>query len=158
MTEDVEGRLRELGIELPAPVTPVANYVPTVLADRFMFVSGQMPIGPDGLAFAGKLGRDLDVEAGKQAARLSAINVLAQVKAALGGFARVRRVARLTGFINGTNDFAEPHKVLDGASELMVQAFGDRGRHSRTVLVAANLPMNAATIIDAIFEIDRGIE
>ena len=154
MSDDVEERLRELGIELPTPVAPVADYLPAVVADRFLFVSGQMPIGPDGLAFAGKLGRDLDVEAGKQAARLSAVNILAQVKAALGGFGRVRRVVRLTGFINGTDEFAEPHKVLDGASELLVQAFGDRGRHSRTVLVAANLPMNAATVVDAIFEID----
>jgi enamine deaminase RidA (YjgF/YER057c/UK114 family) len=154
VSDEVEERLRKLGIELPTPVPPVANYLPAVVADGLLFVSGQMPIGPDGLAFAGKLGRELDVETGKRAARLSAVNVLAQARSALGGFGRIRRVARVTGFVNGTNDFAEPHKVLDGASELMVQAFGDRGRHSRTVLVAANLPMNAATVIDAIFEVD----
>ncbi len=154
MTDDVEERLRKLGIELPTPVAPAANYVPAVISGRLLFVSGQMPIGPDGLAFAGKLGRDFDVEAGRRAARLSAVNVLAQAKAVLGRLGRVRRVLRLTGFVNGSDEFSEPHKVLDGASELMVQAFGDHGRHSRTVLVAANLPMNAATVVDVIFEVD----
>jgi enamine deaminase RidA (YjgF/YER057c/UK114 family) len=154
VSDDVEERLRRLGIELPTPAAPVANYVPAAIADRLLFVSGQLPIGPDGLTFAGKLGRDFDVEQGRRAARLSAVNILAQAKAALGRLGRVRRVLRMTGFVNGTDDFAEPHKVLDGASELMVQAFGDRGRHSRTVLVAANLPMNAATVVDAVFEID----
>jgi enamine deaminase RidA (YjgF/YER057c/UK114 family) len=149
MTDGAEERLRSLGITLPTPTAPAANYVPTVIVGGLLFVSGQMPMGANGLEYAGKLGREFDIEAGRLAARLSAINILAQIKAALGGFDRVTRVARLTGFVNGTDNFTEPHKVLDGASELMVQVFGDAGRHSRTVLVAANLPMNAATLIDA---------
>ena len=154
MTDPVEERLLALGITLPTPSTPAANYVPTVISGGLLFVSGQMPMGADGLEYTGKVGRDFDVETGRKAARLSVINVIAQIKAALDGFTRVRRVARVTGFINGGEDLDEPHKVLDGASDLLVEALGDRGRHSRTVLVAANLPMNATTLIDAIIEID----
>lgn len=149
-----EERLTELGIELPEPTAPVANYLPAAIAGEFLFVSGQLPMGPGGLAYAGKLGREFDVEAGRAAARLSAINVLAQAKGALGELSRIKRIARLTGFINGTADFSEPHLVLNGASDLLVEVFAVRGKHSRTVLVAANLPMNAATLIDAVIEID----
>ena len=149
-----EERLATLGIALPTPNAPAANYVPAVVSGGMLFVSGQMPMGPDGLAFAGKLGQEFDVAAGREAARLSAVNVLAQAKAAIGDLARIRRVLRLTGFINGTVDFAEPHKVLDGASDFLVDVLGEPGRHSRTVLVAANLPLNAATLIDAIIEIE----
>jgi enamine deaminase RidA (YjgF/YER057c/UK114 family) len=154
MAGKTEVRLHELGIELPVPSAPAANYVPTVIAGQLLFVSGQQPIGPMGLAFAGKIGREFDVEAGKQAARLSAINILAQAKAALGDLDRIRRVARVTGFIHATDDFDEPHIVLNGASDFFVEVLGERGWHSRTVLVAANLPMSAATLIDAIMEID----
>lgn len=154
MSVTVEERLRELGIELPMPGSPAANYGPTLESRGFLFVSGQLPVGRAGLEFTGKLGRDFDVEAGRQAARLSAMNILAQARAALGDLERIRQVARLNGFINGTADFDQPHKVLDGASDLLVAVLGDRGRHSRTVHVAANLPMNGATLIDAIIEID----
>lgn len=154
MAGEIEAHLHALGIALPTPSAPAANYVPAVISGGFVFVSGQMPLNAMGLAFAGKIGREFDVAAGKEAARLSAINVLAQAKAALGELDRVRRIARVTGFINAAADFAEPHQVLNGASDLFVEVFGERGRHSRTVLVAANLPMNAATLIDAIIEID----
>ncbi len=154
MADSAADRLSKLGINLPKPSAPAANYVSAVVSNGLLFVSGQLPLGPSGLEFEGKLGREIDIEAGKQAARLSAINILAQAKAALGDLDRIRRIARLTGFINGTVDFTEPHRVLDGASDLLVEVFGDRGRHSRTVLVAASLPMNAATLIDAIIEVD----
>lgn len=150
----VEDRLAELGIALPTPSPPAANYVPTVVADGFLFVSGQMPLGPDGLAFAGKLGAALDVEAGREAARLAAVNILAQAKAALGDLERIRRVVRVTGFVNGVEGFAEPHKVLDGASDFLVAALGERGRHSRTVLTAAGLPLDAAVVIDAVLQVE----
>jgi enamine deaminase RidA (YjgF/YER057c/UK114 family) len=153
MSDKPEDRLRELGITLPAPAAPVASYVPSVEAAGLLFISGQLPLDAAGKLTAGKLGRDLDIEAGKAAARLSAINILTQAKSALGGLDRIRRVARVTGFINGTGDFADPHQVLNGASDLLVDVLGDRGRHSRTVLVAASLPMNAATLIDAIIEV-----
>lgn len=148
-SESPESRLAQLGITLPTPVAPAANYVPAVEAGGLLFISGQLPLGPDGLV-TGKLGRDLDVEAGQAAARLAAINILAQAKAALGSLDRVARVARLTGFIHGTDTFTDPHKVLDGASDLIVAALGDVGRHSRSVLVAASMPRDAALLIDAI--------
>jgi enamine deaminase RidA (YjgF/YER057c/UK114 family) len=133
-------------------VPPAANYVPTVLAGGLLFVAGQLPMGPKGLEHAGKLGRDLDLDAGRAAARLGAINVLAQAKAALGSLDRIGRVARLTGIVNGTDQFTEPHKVTDGASDLLVAVLGERGRHTRSVLVAASLPLNAAILLDAIIE------
>ncbi len=148
-----EARLAALGIVLPTPAAPAANYVPAVKAGGFLFVSGQLPIGPNGLAFTGKLGREFDVEAGRAAARLAAISILAQAKAALGSLDRIVRVARLTGIVNGTDAFTEPRKVVDGASDLLVAALGERGRHARSVLVAASLPLGAAVLIDAIIEI-----
>ena len=144
-----EARIAALGIVLPAPAAPAANYVPTVEASGLLFISGQLPTGPSG-PIVGKLGIDLDVDAGRVAARYAAINVLAQARAALGSLDRIGRVARLTGFVNGIDGFDASHKVLDGASELIVSVLGDRGRHSRSVLTAAGLPMNAAILVDAI--------
>jgi len=152
--ESPEDRLAALGIVLPTPAAPAANYVPTVRAGGLFFLAGQLPMGPEGLAFRGKLGRDLTVEQGREAARLAAINLLAQAKMALGRLDRVRQVARLTGFVSGTDGFTEPHKVLDGASELLVAVFGDRGRHTRSVLVAASLPLDSPILVDAILEAD----
>lgn len=156
MAGAIDQRLAELGIELPTPSAPAANYAPAVEANGFLYISGQMPLGPSGLAFAGKLGADLDITAGKEAARLSAINVLAQARGALRDLDRIRRIVRVTGFINGVDGFDEPHKVLDGASELFVEVLGDRGRHSRTVLTAAGLPLGAATLVDAVIAIEPG--
>ena len=150
--ESPEERLAALGITLPIPVPPAANYVPTVRAGGLLFIAGQLPMGPKGLEYAGKLGRDLDIDAGRAAARLAAINVLAQAKAALGSLDRIGRVVRLTGIVNGIETFTEPHKVTDGASDLLVAVLGDRGRHTRSVLVAAGMPLNAAILIDAIIE------
>lgn len=154
MAGRIEQRLREMGIDLPTPSAPAANYVPSVEAGGFLFVSGQMPLGPDGSVAAGKLGGDLDVDAGQSAARLAAINILAQARAALGDLDRIGQVTRLTGFINGVEGFSEPHVVLNGASDFLVEALGDAGRHSRSVLVATGLPRNAAVLIDAIIQVD----
>lgn len=143
-----------MGIVLRDPGPSLANYVPTLIYDGYLYISGQPPLGPSGVEFIGKLGREFDVASGREAARLSAINILAQAKSALGELGRVRQVTRLVGYINGIDSFAEPHKVLDGASDLIVDAFGAVGRHSRSVLVAANLPLNAATLIDAVMAID----
>lgn len=154
MTETPEQRLEALGIELPSPAAPAANYVPSVQAAGLLFISGQLPLGPRGLEHTGKLGRELDIAEGQQAARLAAINVLAQARTSLGSLDRVKRIARVTGFINGTSEFADPHLVLNGASDLFAEVFGEAGTHSRSVLVAANLPMDAAILVDAIIEID----
>ncbi len=152
MAGDVEDRLEALGIVLPTPAAPAANYIPAVEAGGLLYVSGQLPTGPEGI-FAGKLGRDFHIPAGQAAARLAAINVLAQAKAALGRLDRIRRLVRVTGFINGTADFTEPHQVLNGASDFFVEALGDAGRHTRSVMVAVSLPMDAAVLVDAIFEV-----
>lgn len=150
-SDSADARLAALGIELPTPAVPAANYTPTLLVGNLLFVSGQLPLGPAGIV-TGKLGLDLDVAAGKEAARLAAIGILAQAKAALGDLERIVRVARITGMINGVPDFEEPHLVLNGASDFLVAVLGDRGRHTRSVMVAAGMPLNAAILVDAIIE------
>ena len=150
---DIEIRLAELGVVLPEPVAPVANYVPYVISDDLVFISGQVSIGPDGL-IAGKLGRDLDLEQGIEAAHACGVNLIAQIKAACDGdLDRVKRVVKLGGFVNCTDDFADQPKVVNGASDLMVAVFGDRGRHARAAVGAPCLPMNAAVEVDGVFEI-----
>ncbi len=150
---DIEIRLAELGVVLPEPVAPVANYVPYVISNDLVFISGQVSIGPDGL-IAGKLGRDLDLERGIEAAHACGVNLIAQLKAACDGdLDRVKRVVKLGGFVNCTDDFADQPKVVNGASDLMVAVFGDRGRHARAAVGAPCLPMNAAVEVDGVFEI-----
>jgi enamine deaminase RidA (YjgF/YER057c/UK114 family) len=150
----IEARLRELGVELPAAVAPIANYVPFVRSGSWLIISGQLPLDngrlPD--AFKGKLGKDIFNEAGQQAARLAAINVLAQAQVALGDLDRVRRVLRLGGFINAAPGFTALPAVMNGASDLMVQVFGDHGRHARTTVGVSELPLDAAVEIEAMIE------
>ncbi len=148
-----ESRLAELGITLPVPAAPVANYVPFVVTGDLLFVSGQLPIGPDGIV-RGKLGNDLDAEAGNAAARLCAINLIAQAKIALGGdLSRVKRVVKLVAFIACNDAFTEQPKVANGASDLFVAVFGDAGRHARSAVGTNALPLGAAVEVEAIFEI-----
>ncbi len=152
----IEARLRELGVELPAAIAPIANYVPFVRTGSLLIISGQLPLHngklPD--TFKGKLGKDVFNEAGQQAARLAAINVLAQAQVALGDLGRVRRVLRLGGFINATPGFIALPAVMNGASDLMVQVFGDHGRHARTTVGVAELPLDAAVEIEAMLEFE----
>ena len=152
----IEARLRELGVELPAATAPIANYVPFVRTGSLLIISGQLPLEngklPDSLK--GKLGKDVFNEAGQQAARLAAINVLAQAQVALGDLDRVRRVVRLGGFINATPGFIALAAVMNGASDLMVQVFGDHGRHARTTVGVAELPMDAAVEVEAMLEFE----
>lgn len=149
----IEQKLNQLGIELPAPTTPVANYVPYVIAGNFVFISGQVSIGADGL-IKGTLGAGLTVDQGAEAARACAINLLAQLKAACDGdLDRVKRVVKLGGFVNCAPDFVEQPKVVNGASDLMVEVFGEAGRHARAAVGAPSLPLGAAVEIDGVFEI-----
>ena len=152
----IDERLRELGLELPAAVAPIANYVPFVRTGSLLIISGQLPLDNGKLseAFRGKLGKDVFNEAGQQAARLAAINVLAQAQVALGNLDRVRRVVRLGGFINATPGFTALAAVMNGASDLMVQVFGDHGRHARTTVGVAELPMDASVEVEAMFEFE----
>lgn len=149
----IEARLAELGIALPEPAAPVANYVPFVKTGSLVFLSGQVSIGPDGLV-KGTLGGDMDVAAGQAAARLCGINLLAQLKAACEGeLDRVQRVVRLGGFVAAKPDFTDIPKVVNGCSDLMVEAFGDRGRHARSAVSCPVLPLGAAVEVDGVFEI-----
>jgi len=154
MAGTVEKKLAELGIVLPTPATPVANYIPFVRVGALLFVSGQICLDASGkLVAKGKLGDGVSVEDGQKAARACAINVLAQVRAALGDLDKVKQVARLGGFINSSPSFLEGPKVMNGASDLMVAVLGDKGRHARTTVGVAVLPADAAVEVEGIFEI-----
>jgi enamine deaminase RidA (YjgF/YER057c/UK114 family) len=154
MAGTVEQKLAGQGIALHEPPNPVANYVPFVRTGNLLFVSGQVCLGADGKLIAkGKLGACVSIEQGSAAARGCAINVLAQVKAALGDLDKVVRVVRLGGYINSTPDFVDGPKAMNGASDLMVAAFGDKGRHSRTTIGVASLPADAAVEVDGVFEV-----
>ena len=154
MTADIDARLAELGIELPSPPKPVASYVPFVVTGNLLHVSGQVPMGKDGLEFVGKLGQDFDVETGQAAARLCAINIIAQLKtAADGNLDRISRIVRLGGFVNCTADFKAQPLVINGASDLMMDVFGEVGRHARAAVGTNSLPGNVAVEIDAIAEL-----
>lgn len=149
----IDDRLKELDITLPEPVAPVANYVPFVKSGNLVFISGQVSIGADGL-ITGKVGQDLSVEAGVEAAKACGINLIAQLKAACDGdLDRVVRVVKLGGFVNCNPDFTDQPKVVNGTSDLMVEVFGDAGRHARAAVGAPALPLNAAVEVDGVFEI-----
>ena len=153
----VENKLAELGITLPTPAAPVANYVPFVRTGNLVVISGQVCLGPDGKladAHKGKLGAEVSATAGQEAARLCAVNVLAQLKKAVGDLDKVARCVRLGGFINATPTFAPLPGVMNGASDLMVAVLGDKGRHARTTVGVAELPFDAAVEVEAIFEVE----
>jgi enamine deaminase RidA (YjgF/YER057c/UK114 family) len=154
MAGTVESKLATLGIVLPTPASPIANYVGFVRTGNLLVVSGQICLDAEGKLIAkGKLGAGVSVEDGQRAARACAVNLLAQIKAALGDLDKVQRVVRLGGFINATPDFLETPKVMNGASDLMVTAFGDKGRHARTTIGVAVLPMDAAVEVEGMFEV-----
>jgi enamine deaminase RidA (YjgF/YER057c/UK114 family) len=151
----VEAKLTELGLALPALAAPLANYVGSVRTENLLFVSGQLCLGADGkLAAKGKLGAEVSVDDGQKAARACAINLLAQLKAALGDLDKVVRVVRLGGFISSVPSFLEGPKVMNGASDLMVAVFGDKGRHARTTVGVAVLPLDAAVEVEGLFEVE----
>ncbi len=149
----IEARLSELGVTLPDAPAPAANYVPFVQSGDIVYVSGQVSMDADGL-IKGKLGDDMETDAGAAAARTCAIGLLAQLKAACGGdIERLVRVVKLTGFVNSTGDFGDQPKVINGASDFLVDALGDRGRHARSAVSAASLPFGVAVEIEGIFQI-----
>lgn len=152
MMDTTEARLAAMGLTLPEPVAAVANYLPTMITGNFLYVSGQIALGPDG-PVKGKLGGGLGVEEGQEAARICCLNILAQTKAALGSLDRIEQALRLTGFVNATPDFTDHPKVINGASDMMVEIFGERGRHTRAAVGVSSLPLGVAVEIDAIFAI-----
>jgi enamine deaminase RidA (YjgF/YER057c/UK114 family) len=154
MARSVEKKLASLGVTLPTPTSPIANYVPFVRSGNMLVVSGQICFGADGkLVAKGQLGGSVSTEDGQKAARACAINLLAQLKAALGDLDKVTRVVRLGGFINSAPGFTDGPKVMNGASDLMVEVFGDQGRHARTTVGVSALPADAAVEVEGIFEI-----
>lgn len=153
--QDAEARLEELGIELPAATAPVANYVNAVRAGSLLFLSGKGPTRPDGSQIQGKLGSDLSVEEGYEAARLTGINLLAALKDELGDLNRVKRVVKATGMVNSAPDFVQQPAVVNGFSDLMVEVFGDKGRHARAAVGMGALPNNIAVEIDLVVEVEE---
>lgn len=150
----VEAKLAELGVVLPTPTSPIANYIPFVRTGSLLVVSGQICLGADGkLVAKGKLGENVSIEDGQKAARACAINLLAQVKVALGDLDKLVRVVRLGGFINSAPTFLDGPKVMNGASDLMVEVLGDIGRHARSTVGVASLPADAAVEVEGIFEV-----
>ncbi len=153
MTSQIEKRLTELGITLGTAPAPAANYVPFVRSGDLVFISGQIAMDADGMR-VGKLGADMSLEDGVAAARLCAINLITQLNAACDGdLSRLKRVVKLTGFVNCTGDFGDQPKVINGASDLMVEVFGDAGRHARAAVGAPSLPFGVGVEIEGIFEI-----
>jgi enamine deaminase RidA (YjgF/YER057c/UK114 family) len=146
----IDNRIAELGITLPQAAAPVASYVPTVESGGYLHVSGQISFAEDGSLIKGRLGDDIDLEAGQQAARRCGIMLLAQVKAALGSLDRVERIVKLGVFVNSAPSFTDQPKVANGASELMQQVFGESGRHARSAVGVAVLPLGVAVEVDAI--------
>lgn len=154
MAGTVEQKIASLGIELPTPASPIANYLPYVRSGSLIVVSGQLCFGPEGkLAAKGQLGAGISIEDGQAAARACAVNLLAQLKGALGDLDKVARVVRLGGFINSAPGFTDGPKVMNGASDLMVEVFGDIGRHARSTVGVSALPADAAVEVEGMFEV-----
>ena len=147
-----EAQLHALDITLPAPMKAVANYVPFVITGSHLYVSGQVSHGPEGLV-VGRLGETMDLAQGQAAARLCGINLIAQCKAALGDLSKLKRVVKLGGFVNAHPDFIDLPQVINGCSDLMVEVFGDAGRHARSAVASPVLPLGVAVEIDGVFEI-----
>ena len=147
----VSDRLKAAGVTLPDARPPVANYVPFVITGNLLFISGQVSITPEGL-IKGRLGEDMTLEQGQQAARACAINLITQMKSALGDLERVTRIVKLGGFVNAAGDFSDIPKVVNGCSDLMVEIFGDKGRHAPAAVACPVLPMGAAVEVDAVVE------
>jgi enamine deaminase RidA (YjgF/YER057c/UK114 family) len=154
MSQTIEKRLNDLGVTLPVAAAPAANYVPYCRSGNLLFTAGQLPLKDGKLQASGLLGRDVDTASGKDAAKYCAINILAQAKAALGDLEKISRLVKITVFVASDPDFVEQHLVANGASDFLVAALGERGKHARSAVGTASLPLNAAVEIEAIFEVE----
>jgi enamine deaminase RidA (YjgF/YER057c/UK114 family) len=154
MAGEIEARLKALDLALPEAKAAIGSYVPFLHLDRLLFISGQLPMKDGKLAFAGKLGADTDLAQGQAAARLCAIHILSQAKAALRDLDRIVQLLRVNGFVNAAPDFTDHPKVLNGASDFLVEVLGNKGRHTRIAVGCASLPLGAAVEVDAIFAVD----
>lgn len=154
MSGQIEARLKEKGIELPKVSKPQGSYLPYVQSGNLVFLAGQLPMWDGEIQVKGKLGQDVSLEEGQRAARLCGLNLIAQLREACGGdLDRVKRVVKLTGFVNAVPDYGDQPKVVNGCSDLMAEVFGERGQHARAAVGAGSLPLNIAVEIEGIFEI-----
>lgn len=149
----IEDKLASIGIELPTPPAPAGSYVPVVISHNLAFVAGQIPMEGGQVKFKGKVGLDISIEAGQQAARLCTVNALAQLKSALGSLDRIKRMVKVTGFVSCDPSFADHPKVINGASDLLVQVFGESGKHARAAVGVGSLPLESAVEVEFIVEI-----
>jgi len=149
-----EQKLKELGIQLSSPSSPVANYVNTVQVGNLLFISGKGPLQSNGEYIKGKVGQNLTIEDGYNAARLTAINLISTLKASIGDLSKVKRIVRVTGMVNASSDFTDHPKVVNGCSDLLVEVFGDKGKHTRAAVGMNSLPSNIAVEIDMIVEVE----
>lgn len=154
IAQDAETRLKEKGITLPEPQKPVANYVNAVRVGNLLFLAGKGPTKPDGSNITGKVGKDLTIEQGYEAARLTAINHLAVLKAELGSLNKVKRIVKVLGMVNCTDDFKDQPKVINGYSDLMVEIFGEKGKHARSAVGMYALPLNIAVEVEVVVEVE----
>ncbi len=154
MANTIEARLDALDLVLPEAIAAIGTYVPYVHVNGQLLISGQLPMKDGAVAVTGQLGRDVPLDAGRDAARLCALNILAQAKAALGDLDRILQLVRLNGFVNASAGFLDHPKVINGASDIMVDILGNKGRHTRVAVGCASLPLNAAVEIDAIFAVE----
>jgi enamine deaminase RidA (YjgF/YER057c/UK114 family) len=152
---DPEARLKDLGITLSEPSSPVANYVNTVLTGNLLYLSGKGPLQDNGEYIQGKVGEDLTIEEGYQAARITGINLISALKSAVGDLKKVKQIVRVTGMVNAASDFTEHPKVVNGCSDLLVEVFGERGKHTRAAVGMGSLPSNIAVEIDMIVEVEN---
>ena len=153
MAGEIEARLQELGLELPEAAAPVANYVPYVIDGKQLWVAGQVPFWNGAIKYTGVVGQDVSVDDAIDAARVCALNILAQTKVALGDLDRIARVIKLGGFVNGVPGFADQPKVINGASDLLVEVLGNKGLHARSAVGAGGLPLNVPVEVDAVIAI-----
>ncbi|HIM25217.1 MAG TPA: RidA family protein [Rhodospirillales bacterium] len=154
MSGPITTRLAKLGIELPEPAAPAANYIPFVVTGNLIFVSGQITVWNGELRHIGRLGENIDIDEGYQAARLCGLNLIAQAKAAAqGDLDKIKRVVKLGGFVNSTPDFTDQPKVINGTSDLMAEVFGEGGKHARFAVGAPTLPLGVAVEVDGVFEL-----
>lgn len=151
----IEERLAELGIEIVVPPAAVANYSPSVVIGDLLFISGQIPLKDGAVVYQGLLGNDVDIETGQAAARLCAVNVLLQAKAAVGDLERLKRCVRLGGFVASSSEFTDHAAVMNGASDLMVEAMGERGKHCRAAVGCSSLPLGSSVEVEALFQLER---
>ncbi|MEM7693469.1 MAG: RidA family protein [Pseudomonadota bacterium] len=153
MADTIDARLAAAGITLPTPPTPAGSYVPAVITGNLLYVSGQVPFGEGGLMYIGRAGDTLSTDDAIKAARQCALNILAVARTTLGSLDRVNRVVKVNGYVNSTPDFGDHPKVINGASDLFVEVFGDAGRHARAAIGVANLPFGVGVEVEAVLEI-----